>query len=146
MKIRRATPRDVPRLAPLFDAYRRFYGKKADLPGARRFLKARLSRRESVVFIAAARGEFLGFTQLYPTFSSTAMKRLWILNDLFVAPEARGRGVARALMRRAEKLARETRAEGLMLETAVTNKTAQRLYEGMGWKKDVEFFRYYRDF
>ena len=143
--IRRAGPRDAAALAPLFDAYRKFYEQRSNLRGAKRFLSRRLVRKESVVFIARQGGRALGFTQLYPTFSSVSMKRLWILNDLYVVPEVRRRGVAEALIARARRLAKDTRAEGLFLETAVTNKKARRLYEKLGWEREKAFYRYNLD-
>ena len=84
-----------------------------------------------------------GFVHLYPVFSSTNLTRQWILNDLYVVPEARKHGVAHALMDRARQFAEATQADGLMLETATDNHTAQRLYERLGWKRDEEFYRYF---
>ncbi len=81
---------------------------------------------------------------LYPSFSSVSMKRSWILNDLFVATEARASGAGRALVERAERWAAETGAKGLTLATQMTNLTARRLYEACGWTKDEEFFHYTR--
>lgn len=138
----KARQRDAGALAPLFDAYRRFYGRPSDPAAGRRFLLRRSARKESVVFLARSGRAVLGFTQLYPTFSSLTLKRVWILNDLYVVPEGRRRGVAAALMTRALRLARETGAEGLFLETAVGNKAARRLYEKLGWKREREFYRY----
>ena len=142
LRIVRATAADVDRLAPLFDAYRQFYRQKPDLAAARAFIGDRLRREESVIFLALAGEEAVGFVQLYPCFSSTAMKRMWILNDLFVDPAARQRGAGRALMERARQWALETKADGLWLETAVDNHPAQRLYESLGWKRDNHYFRY----
>jgi len=142
-EIVRATPDDVGGVAPLFDAYRQFYGKPADEEGARRFLFARLSKDESVLFIARVEGKVAGFVNLYPVFSSVNLTRQWILNDLFVAPEARKLGVGRALMERARQLAEATQANGLALETAIDNHAAQKLYESLGWKRDEEFYRYF---
>jgi ribosomal protein S18 acetylase RimI-like enzyme len=85
----------------------------------------------------------VGFVQLYPVFSSVALMRQWILNDLYVVPEARKLGVGRALTERARELAEATRANCLTLETAAENLPAQRLYESLGWKQEQEFFRYY---
>ena len=106
--VRQASPEDVDRLAPLFDAYRQFYERPADLALAHEFLAQRLTRGESTIFVQED-GELLGFVQLYPLFSSTALVpgRLWLLNDLFVVPAARGRGVGRQLMARARRLAEE---------------------------------------
>ena len=142
-EITQATPADVGEVAPLFDAYRQFYGKAPDVEAARRFLFARLSKDESVLFIARLEGKVVGFVNLYPVFSSVNLTRQWILNDLFVAPVARQLGVGRALTERARQLAESTQASGLTLETAVDNTTAQKLYESLGWKRDDEFYRYF---
>lgn len=129
--------------APLFDGYRQFYKQPSNLDGARQFIKDRLIRHESVIFLALLdEHNAVGFTQLYPSFSSTSMKRLWILNDLFVAPEGRRQGIGEALLERARQFAAEDGAKGLMLETAVTNTTAQKLYERLGWKRDTEYYVY----
>jgi GNAT superfamily N-acetyltransferase len=142
--VRQAGPADTELVAPLFDAYRQFYEQPSDLGLAREFIGERLERHESVIFLAERAGRPVGFVQLYPLFSSTAARprRLWLLNDLFVAPEARGGGVGRALMARARRLAEDTRAVGLELATARGNTTAQRLYESLGYRRDDAFLRY----
>ena len=142
--IREATLADVNLLAPLFDAYRQFYERPANLELSRAFLADRLERGESVVFLAEEDGMGLGFVQLYPLFSSTAPhpRRLWLLNDLFVAPDARGRGIGRELMNRARQLAEDTGACGLELATGRTNLNAQALYESVGYHRDDDFLRY----
>jgi len=142
--IREATLADVSLLAPLFDAYRQFYERPANLELSRAFLADRLERGESVVFLAEEDGMGLGFVQLYPLFSSTAPhpRRLWLLNDLFVAPDARGRGIGRELMNRARQLAEDTGACGLELATGRTNLNAQALYESVGYHRDDDFLRY----
>jgi GNAT superfamily N-acetyltransferase len=142
----RAELNDLDAFVPLFDGYRQFYGARSDPEGARAFLADRLKRGESVVFLAIVDGAIVGFTQLYPSFSSVSMKRLWVLNDLFVTADARKSGAGRALLERAERWAAETGAKGLTLSTQVTNLTAQRLYEACGWTKDDEFFHYHRFF
>jgi GNAT superfamily N-acetyltransferase len=139
--VRRAGVADVDRLRPLYSGYRAFYHGTPDPDGEARFLRERLEGGESVVFLAERDGAPVGFTQLYPTFSSVAMKPLWILNDLFVVPEARRAGVGALLLRRARRHAEETGAEGLILETALDN-PAQRLYEAEGWRRDVVFLHY----
>jgi GNAT superfamily N-acetyltransferase len=144
MRIERAGLADLDAAAPLFDAYRQFYGQRPDLSAARAFLEERLLRDESVIFLAVADdGSALGFTQLYPSFSSVSLKRLWVLNDLFVAPGVRRGGVGRRLLERAREWAVETGAKGLVLSTAVTNKAAQSLYESCGWRRDDEFQHYH---
>jgi GNAT superfamily N-acetyltransferase len=142
----RAELDDLDALVPLFDGYRQFYAQESDVEPARTFLAERMKRGESVIFLAIVDGEIAGFTQLYPSFSSVSMKRLWVLNDLFVAPAARTSGAGRALLERAERWAAETGAKGLTLSTHVTNLTAQRLYEACGWTRDDEFLHYHRFF
>ena len=142
LEVVQATPADVGEVAPLFDAYRQFYKKPPDLEAARRFLFARLSKGESVLFLARHNAWTVGFVHLYPVFSSVNLTRQWILNDLYVAVEARKLGVGRALMKRAHQLAEDTQADGLTLETAIDNHASQKLYESLGWKRDEEFYRY----
>jgi len=142
MPVRRATIDDLELLVPLFDEYRRFYRLASDAGGARRFLGERLTKGESVVFLAFAGAEAVGFTQLYPSFSSGAMRRIFVLNDLFVAPEARRSGAGRALLDAAAEYARGEGAVRLMLQTELTNETAQALYERAGWKRDTVFCVY----
>lgn len=142
--IREATLADVDLLAPLFDAYRQFYERPTDLELSRVFLAGRLGHGESVIFLADEDGTGLGFVQLYPLFSSTALRprRLWLLNDLFVPPAARGRGIGRELMNRARRLAEDTGACGLELVTGRANLSAQALYESVGYHRDDDFLRY----
>lgn len=141
-RIARATLADVDALAALFDGYRRFYRQFSDPAGAREFLAERLRRDESVIFLASDDTGALGFTQLYPSFTSAGMGRTFILNDLFVDDEARGRGVATALLRRAAGFARESGAARLTLSTETTNTAAQALYAREGWQRDDAFLTY----
>jgi ribosomal protein S18 acetylase RimI-like enzyme len=142
--IRAAEAADIPALARLFDSYRCFYGQSSDLSLAESFLGQRVARSESVILVA-----FLdepeqpeGFAQLYPSFSSVRCCRTFILNDLFVAPAARGRGIARRLLEAAADHARAQGAEMMTLSTAVSNLSAQRLYESAGWSRDSKFLTY----
>ena len=134
--IRRATPADLDVVAALFDAYRRFYGQPGDVPRAHAFLAERIGRDESVVLLAEDAGTTLGFTQLYPLFSSVRTGRSWLLNDLYVAEDARRRGVGRALLDAAATFARDDGAAGLMLETSRDNAPARALYRDAGWHED----------
>jgi len=140
--VRQATIEDLDRIAPLFDAYRQFYRQPSDLDRARRFLLERFAHNQSILFLAANDSDALGFTQLYPSFSSVSMARIFILNDLFVAPEARGLGVGSALLAAAAEYARRLGAIRLVLSTEVTNRTAQSVYEGGGWQRDEVFYVY----
>jgi ribosomal protein S18 acetylase RimI-like enzyme len=142
IKIGSASLDDLEDLTSLFDGYRQFYRYPSDLSGARAFIRDRLRNRDSIIFIAWHEGKAVGFTQLYPTFSSLWMTRLFVLSDLFVAESARKLGAGRLLLDAAAEHGRSAGARYLTLETARTNLTAQSLYEGCGWKRDHEFFVY----
>ena len=142
-KTRLAQHDDLDAIAPLFDAYRQFYEKPADLALARRYLDERFKRKESVIFVAENEaGEIVGFTQLYPAFCSVLADRTYVLYDLFVTPAARGTGAGRALMEAAEAHGRKSGAARLQLQTAVTNKIGQSLYESCDWVRDDLFYTY----
>ena len=147
LSTRRATIRDLDALVPLFDAYRQFYAQPTDQDLARRFLRERFEHGQSIVFIAEEiaeedDGAALGFTQLYPSFSSTRAARIFVLNDLFVAPAGRKRGLGAALLAAAADYSRGEGAALLALRTARTNLAAQSLYEAQGWKRDDVFLSY----
>jgi GNAT superfamily N-acetyltransferase len=140
--IRQATVEDLDDLARLFDEYRTFYRQPSDIEGARRFLLARFENNQSVIFIATRNGSATGFVQLYPSFSSAAMARIFVLNDLFVAKEARRHGTGTALLQKAAEYGKAVGALRLSLRTELTNATAQRLYQSIGWKRDEVFCGY----
>jgi GNAT superfamily N-acetyltransferase len=144
LQIRRAGEADLATVAPLFDAYRQFYGQAADGLRAEAFLRDRLANQDSVVLLAtdAHSGAGLGFVQLYPSFSSVAVQRIWILNDLFVTPTARQQGVGRALLDAARDHAVATGAKRLDLSTAANKREARALYESYGDLRDDAFVVY----
>lgn len=134
MQVRRATLQDAGTIAPLFDRYRQFYEQTPDPALAQSFVRERIERDESAIFLAeSGHGQALGFTQLFPSFSSVDASRIWVLNDLYVLPEARRRGVARALIEAAAEFGHRTGAARLELETDHDNRTAQALYRHLGW-------------
>ncbi len=135
-KISHAAPADLDALARLFDAYRQFYGQTSDLEGARDWLRSRLRFGESKVLVARQSDAVVGFTQLYPSFSSVRMARSWILNDLFVLPATRRQGVARALLDASAAFAREDGAAVISLETSRANDAARATYRAAGWQEE----------
>ena len=141
--VRQAVLADLDAVADLFDHYRQFYGQHSDLAAARAFLKARFEHGESTIFLAESEGQALGFTQLYPSFSSVSMARVFVLNDLFVATTARRHGVGQALLNAAAVHAKQLGAVRLSLTTAVDNVTAQSLYESTEWLRDEKFYTYH---
>ena len=142
MEIREPYEGELKALSGLLDAYRVFYGQPSDPTAAARFLRRRMEQADSVIFVAVADGRVAGFTQLYPSFSSSPLQQVYILNDLFVHPDYRKRGLGRALLLKAQRFCRDRGAKGLALETAVDN-PAQQLYELMGWKRDAGVFHYF---
>ncbi|MBM7578710.1 GNAT family N-acetyltransferase [Jeotgalibacillus terrae] len=142
MNIIQATAKDSAAIASLFNAYRQFYKQAPDLEGAEQYIFERLSKEESVIFFVRESDQLLGFTQLYPVFSSISMKRAWVLNDLFVNETARKRGVGELLLQRVKAFAEETDAASVSLSTAPDNVNAQRLYERNGYKQDETFLHY----
>jgi ribosomal protein S18 acetylase RimI-like enzyme len=143
ISVRRASPADVESVAELFALYRVFYGQSHDVAAAASFLRARLERGESILYIAKAEdGAVVGFVQVYPTFASVELGAAWRLNDLYVAESARGHGVAILLMRAVRDGASDAGAVWIDLETARDNVNAQRLYEREGYARDDEFLHY----
>lgn len=140
----RANEKNLDELAALFDGYRQFYGQPSDLAAARRFMGERLANDDSVIFAAslAETKKLVGFVQLYPTFSSVRMRRVWTLNDLFVATSARGHGVARALMQAAREFAVSTGAVALELATERDNTAAQALYDSLHYQCVEDYLHY----
>jgi len=143
VKIVTATLDTLEDLIPLFDAYRMFYGQESDPQAAHAFLLERFLLRESVVFLAYSGQTAVGFTQLYPLFSSTSMRRIWLLNDLYVIPEQRGQRVGEALIKRALEHAHLSGAARVELATAHTNLSGQKLYERMEFERRDTVFRSY---
>ena len=142
MEITLASLEHLGEVSRLFDQYRVFYNQPSDLDAATKFLQERFQNKDSTVLIASESDRVVGFTQLYPSFSSVSMKRIWILNDLFVDEPYRKRGIAKRLMSEAEQFARETGAIRLALSTQISNIAAQSLYESLGYIKDKDFDHY----
>lgn len=141
--------KDLGKAAALFNQYRQFYKREDDMLGTEQYIEERLTQRDSVIYLADwSQHGFLvpaGFLQLYPTLSSLSMSKLWILNDLYVDAEYRGRGIGKKLLHQARMNAIQTGAKGLNLSTQYHNLAAQRLYESEGYVKDDEFIAYYLD-
>jgi len=142
MDIIKAEIKHLEALAPLFDAYRIFYKQNSDLESAKQFLKDRILNDEAIIFLAYLDDEAVGFTQLYPLFSSVSMKPLFLLNDLYVKSNHRGKGIGEALINRAKELCEEKQNKGLALQTSTYN-PAQKLYERLGFVKDHDLYYYW---
>lgn len=143
MKVIQARLEHLDQLADLFDAYRVFYKKTSDKEGAKAFLKERITQKESIIYVVEESGQLLGFTQLYPLFSSTRMQRLWLLNDLFVQVDQRGKGISKMLINKSKALARATQASGVSLETGKDNTVGNQLYPATDFVLDTEHNYYF---
>ena len=141
INIVKATPKYLDDLNRLFDAYRIFYEAKSDLKASYHFLSERMLHNESTVYIAYIDNIAAGFTQIYPMFSSVSMQRLYVLNDLYVDPTYRSKGIGEALLNKGKEYTVANQGKCLILETANDN-PAQHLYERLGWEKDLEYLHY----
>lgn len=142
--IRKANLQDLAQLSQLFDEYRTFYHKSSDRSAAQQFLSERLENNDSEIFVAEDGSQLVGFTQLYPLFSSTRMKRYWLLNDLYVNSNSRGKGFSKALIEEAKVLCRTSDSCGMYLETGKENMIGNQLYPSVDFKKydEVNFYEW----
>lgn len=146
MEIFYATVEDLPEIVPLFKGYLQFYERNKSEEEIKIFLNKRLLSEESIILLAKKEGKVIGFTQLYPSFSTLALKRCYVLNDLFVKENSRGMGAARALMEEAFAFCEQAGAKYISLETHPENTAAQKLYESIGMTRDDEFWHYVKHF
>jgi len=144
MQVIKAELEHLDALVELFDAYRVWYRKSSNKLQAKAFLKERIENKESIVYLCLNhQNNSVGFTQLYPIFSSTRMKRMWLLNDLFVNPDHRGQGISKLLINEAKFLAKRTEACGILLETEKNNSIGNQLYPAMDFELEGNNFYFW---
>ncbi|MEZ4888319.1 MAG: GNAT family N-acetyltransferase [Chitinophagales bacterium] len=144
MQILKATILHLDDLVPMFDDYRQSYRMSSNIKAGNQFLTERLQKQDSEIYIAVAdTNEIAGFIQLYPLFSSLRMRKVWILNDLYVKVAFRGEGVARKLVARAKELSVYSRSAGLLVETQKTNEVANSMYPRLGFQMYRSFNSYF---
>ncbi len=144
MTVKQVGKSDLKSLVDVFESYRVWYGRAADREGAKTFLSARIEEGDSIIYGAfSVSGEIVGFTQLYPLFSSTRMRRVWLLNDLFVDEAHRGQGISILLIDKAKNLARETNSAAVILETQVSNDIGNKLYPRAGFEFEEGINHYF---
>ena len=124
-------------LTTLFNGYRVFYRQESDILAAKEFLKARLENGDSIIYIAFIDDVAVGFTQLYPLFSSVSMEPMYILNDLYIDSNHRSKNIGTSLIDKAKSLCEEKKYKGLIIQTETTN-PAQHLYQRLGFVKDQD--------
>jgi GNAT superfamily N-acetyltransferase len=144
MHIVKAELQHVPDLIPLFDGYRIFYEQESDYVRAKSFLTKRLKRNESIIYIAYEEEYAVGFTQLYPLFSSVTMQPMFLLNDLYVEDNYRNQGIGNMLIDKAKQLCKTLNYKGLAIQTAQSN-PAQHLYERLGFVKDPDLHLFWKN-
>ncbi len=142
IRIIQASKENLEEIVPLFDQYRLFYKQDSDLQSAKVFLTDRINKNESVIFLAYFKDDPVGFTQLFPMFSSVSMQLSYVLNDLYVTASYRNKQIGEALLNKAKEFCIANHAKGLALETGIHN-PAQKLYEKLNWVKDVAGFHYF---
>ncbi|MFV8325485.1 GNAT family N-acetyltransferase [Flavobacterium sp. ZS1P14] len=143
--IRKATLQDLDQLTPLFDQYLVFYGKPSNYEKHKSYLKERLENNEAIIFLAFDdddKEKAVGFTLIYVTFSSLALHKILILNDLFVDPTVRKKRIGEQLILKTVDLAKELGSDLIRLRTAKNNIIAQGLYHKMGFKREEYLYSY----
>jgi GNAT superfamily N-acetyltransferase len=142
MNVRLATITDLNEISLLFDKYRVFYRQLSNIDQSTAFVRERFLIQQSWILVVEQEGRLVGFSQLYPMFSSVSVHRLMVLNDLFVASEKRGTGLGRALISASQRLAKEMGFETMTIATEKGNAKARQLYPEIGFKEDSNFIHY----
>ena len=147
MKIIKCHQERLKETATLFNAYRMFYGQESDVDAVYAFLKENLDNDRSVLFLLIDEDDHaVAFTQLYPSFCSVEMKPIYYLYDLYVDVNERGKGHSKLLMSYVTDYFKKEGVKRLTLDTALSNKVAQNLYESIGYEKESEFITYHYRF
>ena len=143
--IRKATVKDLDQLTTLFDQYLVFYKKPSNIEKHKSFLKERMENNEAMIFMAfddTVKEKAIGFTLIYPTFSSILLNKILILNDLYVDSTIRNNGTGEKLILKTVELAKELGVKLVRLRTAKNNVVAQGLYHKMGFVRDHLVYTY----
>lgn len=137
IEINSATKESIPAITMLFNDYRMFYKKENDIDSAKKFILDRFNNKDSFIFSASYNNKIVGFTQVYPTFSSLQMKKIYVLNDLYISKEYRSLGIGRRLIEHVKEIAKKNDINTIVLETASDNIKAKALYESLGFDKEI---------
>ena len=143
--IRKASLQDLDQLTNLFDQYIVFYKNPSNIEKHKAYLKERIENNEATIFLAFDENnpeKAIGFTLIYVTFSSLALNKILILNDLYVDSNVRKNGVGEKLILKAVDLAKELGSNLIRLRTAKSNTVAQGLYNKMGFVREHYLYSY----
>ncbi len=120
--------------AALFDEYRSHYGFPPSPHDTRTWLSDQLIRSRLTMTVALSDGRPHGFLTVAPLPASLLLGNFWAVRDLYVAPEHRRAGVARALLEHTADAARAAGAQRLSLQTETDNEAALALYADLGFR------------
>ncbi|ODP96952.1 hypothetical protein BGL48_15370 [Salinivibrio sp. SS3] len=137
LHIAKAELNDLDALTVLFDQYQRWLAIRPPLSQTRAFTEQRLCEQDTCILMAYHQSSLVGFVHLTPLYSLARARRGLIINDLYVQPDSRRQGIARALVSHALKEARARQAAYLLLQTHQSNHAAHHLFESFGFICDV---------
>lgn len=141
--IKRASLDNIKEILPLLIAYRQFYGHACKNKDEMQiFVTERLKRNEAMIFLAYNKEKAIGFTQLYTNFTTVGLGKIWILNDLYVEPKYRSKGIGKKLIDTVTRFAKEDGAIRVDLKTKHDNILAKTLYKKYGFKQDDTFIHF----
>lgn len=143
INIKKVTLKDLEETVKLFNQYRIFYRQEDDYDKCKQFIKERLDNDQSTIFVIYIQDKPVGFVQLYKLYHYIKLAKQWLLSDLFVHPDYRGKGLSIALIDQAKQWCEDTKACGLMLETEKTNDIGNALYPRCGFEHDDKHNYYY---
>jgi ribosomal protein S18 acetylase RimI-like enzyme len=121
-------------VADLFDEYRTHYGRPASPEVTRDWLNGQLVQQRMRITAAIEAGHACGFITTTVMPASLMLGTAWSIRDLYVAPQHRGRGIARTLLQHVISSARVAGAHRVSLHTETDNVPARRLYAAAGFE------------
>jgi GNAT superfamily N-acetyltransferase len=137
IEISRVAEQDLAELLPLVRGYCDFYEVTPSDDELLALSRALIAdpERDGVQLLARDGAEALGFATIYWSWATTIASRIGVMNDLFVAPAARGTGAAELLIHACVDECRSHGAAELTWQTAPDNERAQRVYDRVGAKR-----------
>ena len=140
MHIETVSPATFERVLPLIAAYQQFYEAQPDTSRNRAHFGQFIDdQTHGIQFVALDDADqAIGFATLYFPMGSVTPGQYCLMNDLFAVPAVRGQGVGRALILHCLSYAQSRGFGKISWQTALTNATAQRLYDSLpttrnGW-------------
>ncbi|GIF26222.1 GNAT superfamily N-acetyltransferase [Actinoplanes tereljensis] len=136
MTAHRLTDPDEPLFADateLFDEYRQHYGANPAPEAVAEWVLEQVLSSRTRIYVAGTPAEAYGICSIAILPAALTLRTVWLVRDLFVAPPARGMGVARALLMQVAGEARTAGAHRLSLQTEIHNTRAIELYAQNGY-------------